>query len=64
LPIDRNEYPNRQAAANNEPANDREDGGMSGNWTVNKSLKWAGAAAVLVVLAAVAVWYVLGHRSQ
>ncbi len=37
---------------------------MSGNWTDNKSLKWAGAVAVLVVVVAVAVWYVVHNRNQ
>jgi len=37
---------------------------MSGNWTGNKRLKWAGAAAILVVLSALPVWYVLHQRSQ
>jgi HlyD family secretion protein len=37
---------------------------MSGNWTGNKSLKWAGAAAILVVLSALPIWYVLHQRNQ
>lgn len=37
---------------------------MSGNWTDNKSLKWAGAASILVVLSALLVWYVLHQRNQ
>jgi len=37
---------------------------MSGNWTGNKSLKWVVAVAILVVLSALPVWYVLEHRNQ
>jgi HlyD family secretion protein len=37
---------------------------MSGNRTGNKSLKWAGVVAVLVVLSAFPVWYVLQQRNQ
>jgi len=37
---------------------------MSGNWRGNKTLMWSGAAAILVVLSALPVWYVLQHRSQ
>ncbi|HWE84693.1 MAG TPA: efflux RND transporter periplasmic adaptor subunit [Terracidiphilus sp.] len=36
---------------------------MSGNWTDNKSLKWAGAAAILVALSALPIWYTLHQRS-
>jgi HlyD family secretion protein len=36
---------------------------MSGNWMDNKSLKWAAAVAVLVVLSALPIWYVLQQRS-
>jgi HlyD family secretion protein len=37
---------------------------MNGNWTGNKQLKWAGAAAILVALSAIPVWYVLHLRNQ
>jgi len=37
---------------------------MSGNPKGNKSLKWAGVVAVLVVLSAFPVWYVLQQRNQ
>ena len=37
---------------------------MSGNWTDNKSVKWAGAATLLVVLSALTAWYVLHQRSD
>jgi HlyD family secretion protein len=37
---------------------------MSGNWMGNKSLKWAGAAAVLVVLSALPIWYALHLRNE
>jgi HlyD family secretion protein len=37
---------------------------MSGNWTGNKSLKWLGAAAILAVLSALPIWYVLHQRNQ
>jgi HlyD family secretion protein len=37
---------------------------MSGNWTENKSLKWFGLAAILVVLSALPIWYVLHQRNQ
>jgi HlyD family secretion protein len=46
------------------PAGSREDGVMSGNWKENKSLKWAGVAAILVVLSALPIWYVLHQRTQ
>lgn len=36
---------------------------MSGNWMDNKSLKWAAAVAVLVVLSALPIWYVLQQRN-
>jgi HlyD family secretion protein len=37
---------------------------MSGNWKENRSLKWAGAAAILAVLSALPIWYVLHQRNQ
>lgn len=37
---------------------------MRGNWMGNKSMKWAGAAVVLVMLSALSAWYVLHQRSQ
>jgi len=37
---------------------------ISGNWTSNKSLKWAAVVAILVVLSALPVWYVLHQRNQ
>jgi HlyD family secretion protein len=37
---------------------------MSGNWTGNKSLKWAGAVVILVVVASLPIWYVLHQRNQ
>src|SRR5947209_95332 len=55
---------NGQAVANRVPANSRENGVMSGNRTRNKSLKWAGAAAILIVLSAFPVWSVLQQRNQ
>src|SRR5579863_10119948 len=36
---------------------------MSGNWMDNKSLKWAAAVGVLVVLSALPIWYVLQQRN-
>lgn len=36
---------------------------MIGNWMDNKSMKWAGAAALLVMLSALSVWYFLHQRS-
>jgi HlyD family secretion protein len=36
---------------------------MSGNRTDNKSMKWVGAVAILVLLSAFPVWYVLQQRS-
>jgi HlyD family secretion protein len=36
---------------------------MSGNWIGNKSMKWAGATALLVMLSALSAWYVLHQRS-
>jgi len=36
---------------------------MRGNWMGNKSMKWAGAVAILVVLSAFSAWYVLHQRS-
>ena len=37
---------------------------MSGDITENKSVKWAGVAAILVVLSALSVWFVLRPRNQ
>jgi len=37
---------------------------MSGNWMDNKSLKWGAVVAILVVLSALPVWYVLHQRNQ
>jgi HlyD family secretion protein len=37
---------------------------MSANRTGNKSLKWVGVVAILVVLSAYPVWYALQHRSR
>jgi HlyD family secretion protein len=37
---------------------------MSGNWMGNKSLRWAGAVAVLVALSALPIWYALHQRSE
>jgi HlyD family secretion protein len=37
---------------------------MSGNWTGNKTLKWAGVATILVVLSVLGVWYGLHQRNQ
>jgi len=46
------------------PAGSPEESVMIGNWTGNKSLKWAGVAAILVVLSALPIWYVLHQRNQ
>jgi HlyD family secretion protein len=36
---------------------------MNGNWTRNKSLKWAGVVILLVALSAIPIWYGLRQRS-
>src|SRR5437016_3400312 len=42
----------------------RENGAMSANRTSSRSLKWAGAVAILVALSAYPVWYALQLRAQ
>jgi HlyD family secretion protein len=44
--------------------NSREVGEMSWNWMGNKSMKWAGAAAIVVVLSALPIWYGQHQRNQ
>jgi HlyD family secretion protein len=65
LPNDGDYKPSkRQAAVGIVQANSLEGGLMSGNWMENKSLKWAGAAAILVVLSTFSVWYFQHQRNQ